>query len=144
MTLCAVLLGSVASASASDSSIRNLIKAYNPKILVAEGHVVSAIGEYKKTRNPAPVVKALDNSISVFRSLKSKISQQSAKSSRVQEGKRKLMKGLQSVIGAYEKLKVAFGERAGSPQAAKETAMKAEAAVKRGRKQLSEGIQLLK
>ena len=48
--------------------------------------------------------------------------QQSAVSAKAKKGKAKLIKGLQAVIAAYGKLKVAFGEKAGSPQAAKENA----------------------
>ncbi len=134
----------VAGASASDASIKSLIKSYNSKLLVAEGHLVSAIGEYKTSRNPAPVITDLDHSISVLRSLKTKVSAQTAASTRVKRGKAKLVNGLQAVIVAYGHLKVAIGEKAGSPAAAKENAVKADAAVKRGRKDLDEGLLLLK
>ena len=40
------LAGPVAGASASDASIKSVIKSYDSKILVAEGHVVTALGEY--------------------------------------------------------------------------------------------------
>jgi hypothetical protein len=140
----AILAVPVSGASASDASIKNLIKSYNSKLLVAEGHLISAIGEYKTNRNPAPVVSALDRSISVLRSLKTSIAGQTAASTRVKEGKAKLVKGLQSVIVAYGKLKIAIGEKAGSPTAAVENAKKADAAVKAGRKQLDEGLILLK
>jgi hypothetical protein len=142
--LCGVLLIPVTGASASDASIKSLIKAYNPKLLVAEGHVVSAIGKYKENRNPAPVVNALDQSITVLRSLKTKIAAQAASSTAVKEGKAELVKGLQAVIDAYGKLKIAIGEKAGSPSAALENAKKADAAVKAGRLDLAEGLKLLK
>jgi hypothetical protein len=143
-TMCVALVIPVAGASASDASIKGLIKSYNSKLLVAEGHLVSAIGEYKVSRNPAPVVSDLDRSITILRSLKTSISGQTAVSTRVKEGKTKLVKGLQAVIVAYGHLKVAIGEKAGSPAAAKENAEKADAAVKRGRKDLDEGLLLLK
>jgi hypothetical protein len=141
----AVLIGSIAgSASASDKSIKAVIRSYDSKILVAEGHVVSAIGEYRTTRNPAPVQAALDASISVLRSLKLKIAHQSAVAPKVKRGKAKLVKGLQSVIAAYEKLKAAFALQAASPKAAEEQAAKADEAVKKGRSELREGIKLLR
>jgi hypothetical protein len=68
------------------------------------------------------VVSALDRSITVLRSLKTSIAREAAVSTRVKEGKAKLVKGLQSVIVAYGKLKVAIGEKAGSPAAAAENA----------------------
>ncbi len=48
------------------------------------------------------------------------------------------------MIVAYGHLKVAFGEKAGSPSAAVENAEKADLAVKRGRLELAEGLKLLK
>jgi hypothetical protein len=62
----------------------------------------------------------------------------------VKEGKAKLVKGLQAVIYAYGKLKIAIGEKAGSPAAALANAKKAEAAVKAGGLDLAEGLKLLK
>jgi hypothetical protein len=142
--VCGMLIVSVAGASASDASIKRAIKTYNPKILVAEGHLVTAIGEYKTSGNPAPVITDLDASIRVLHSLKTTIAAQAAVSNRVKEGKSKLLKGLHAVILAYDQLKVAFGEKAGSPTAAKENAAKAELAVKKGRKDLAEAVLLLK
>jgi hypothetical protein len=142
--LAAVLIGPVAGASASDSSIKALIKGYDAKIITSEGHLLTAIGEYKTSRNPEHVVNALDNAIGVLRSLKTKIASQSAASAPVKQGKADLVKGLQAVIVAYGHLKVAFGEKAGSPTAAKENAEKAILAVKRGRVELAEGFKLLK
>lgn len=133
----------VSGASASDASIKSLIKSYNAKLLVAEGRLVTAIGEYKTSRNPAPVVSALDHSIRVVRSLRTRIADQTARSTRVKSGKAKLVKGLRAVIVAYGKLKIAFGEKAGSPAAAVENAKKADAAVKRGRAELAEGLKLI-
>jgi hypothetical protein len=142
--LAAVMLVPVAGASASNASIKSLIKSYNAKIVTSEGKLLTAIGEYKSDQSPAPVVTALDNAIGVLRSLKSKIATQSAASSRVKKGKADLVKGLQAVIVAYGHLKVAFGEKAGSPSAAKENAEKADLAVKKGRVDLAEGLKLLK
>jgi hypothetical protein len=139
-----VLIGPVTSASASDASIKALIKSYDAKIITSEGHLLTAIGEYKTSRNPEGVVNALDKAVGVLRSLKTKIASQSAASTRVKQGKADLVKGLQAVIVAYGHLKVAFGEKAGSPSAAKENAERAILAVKKGRVELVEGLKLLK
>jgi hypothetical protein len=144
VTLCCAMFGFVAGASASDGSIRSLIKSYGPKIVVSEGHLLTAIGEYKTSHNPEGVVNALDKATGVLRSLKTKIEAQSAASTRVKQGKADLVKGLRAVIIAYGHLKVAFGEKAGSPSAAEENAKKAILAVKKGRVDLVEGLKLLK
>lgn len=141
---CGMLIVPVTGASASDASIKHVIKTFTPQILVAEGHLVTAIGEYKTSGNPAPVITDLDSSIGVLHSLKTRIAAQVAVSKRVKEGKAKLLKGLHAVIIAYDQLKVAFGEKAGSPTAAKENAEKADEAVKVGRKDLAEAVLLLK
>lgn len=141
--LCGALAGSVAGASASDASIKSVIKSFNSKILVAEGHVVSAIGEYKKSGDPTGVKSAIDKSIAVLNSLKAKVAVQSAPSGRVKKGKTKLVKGLAAVVNAYKKLSIAFGEKKVSPAAAKAEAVKAVSAVKKGRIELREAVKLL-
>jgi hypothetical protein len=149
VAVCAVLFSSAltagfaASASASDASIKAVLKSFNSKILVAEGHVVSAIGGYKKTGNPTAVRGAIGKSIVVLDSLKAKVSAQSAAGGRVKAGKAKLVKGLTSVVSAYKKLSIAFGEKKVSPTAAKAEAVKAVDAVKKGRAELREAVKLL-
>jgi hypothetical protein len=137
------LLGSIAGASASDASIKAVIKRYEPKILLAEGHVLTALGHYKKNGDPSTVKAAITSSVGVLGSLKSAIRAQSASSSKVKAGKAKFENGLQTVIRAYDKLKRAFGEKKASPQAAKTEAKKALEAVKQGSKELREGAKLL-
>jgi hypothetical protein len=135
--------GPISGASASDASIKSVIKSYDSKILVAEGHVVTAIGQYKKNGNPSGVTVALGKSIVVLRSLKSAIGAQSVSSAKVKEGKIKFEKGLKGVIVAYQHLKTAFGEKSASPQAAKVQASKALKSIKAARGELQEGAKLL-
>jgi hypothetical protein len=139
-----VLVGPVGGASASDVSIKSVIKSYEPKILVSEGQVVTAIGEFKTSGNPSGVKAALTKAIVVLRSLKSAIATQSASAPKVKAGKAKLEKGLRSVILAYQHLKKAFGEKQASPQSAKAEAKKGLSAVRKGRKELREGAKLLR
>jgi hypothetical protein len=138
-----MLAGPITVASASGASIRAAIQSYNSKVLVAEGHLLSAIGKYKKHGDPVPVRVALDRSIAVLSSLKAKIASQSASSPRVKKGKAKFEQGLRSVIVAYRHLKRAFGEKQSSPQTAKAQAAKALRAVKKGQAQIKEGARLL-
>ena len=142
-TLCAVMMGPATGASASSAGIKAAIKSYNSKILVAEGHVVTALGEYKTSKDPAGVQTALTESISVIHSLKDKIALQSAGRPRVKRAKAKIEKGLQAVILSYQRLDTAFGEKGVNPEEAKAEATKALAAVKKGRKELLEGAKLL-
>jgi hypothetical protein len=139
-----VLAGPVAGASASDASIKSVIKSYSSKILVAEGHVVTALGEYKQSGDPTKVDAAIAKSVAVLRSLKSAIGTQSASSTKVKEGKIKVEKGLKGLIVAYEHLKIAFGEKSASPTAAKEQASKALKSLKEASGELKEGSKLLR
>ncbi len=144
LAVAGTLVGPVAGAAASKASIRAAVKSYDAKILVAEGHVVTAIGEYKTSKNPAAVETALSSSIAVFDSLRTKISRQSAAKPAVKAGKRKLMKGLETVAVAYERLKTAFADQQTSPAAAQAAVQSSLAAVKAGRKELAEGVKLLR
>jgi hypothetical protein len=141
--LAVAVLVPIASAPASAGSIKSLVTSYNGKITTSEDKLLTAIGDYKSTQNPAPVVTALDSAIGVLRSLKSKIAKQSATAARVKKGKTDLERGLQAVIVAYEHLKSAFSEKAASPSGAQEDAEKADTAVKKGRTDLTEGLKLL-
>jgi hypothetical protein len=131
-------------ASANDASIKAVIKSYGPKILVAEGHVVSAIGEYKKTGNPAPVQTALSESTAVFSAMKSQIAAQSASSPKVKAGKRKVESGLSAAIVGYQRLGTAVGEKKVEPKEAKAEARKAARALVKATKELVEGLKLLR
>ena len=141
--LCGVLTLPVTGASANDASIKTVLRTYLPKILESEGKVVTTLGEYKQSGNPSGFQAAMTNAISVLQALKSKIAAQSATSRRVQRAKSKLEKGLQAVITAYGALKTAVGEKKASPEAAKAEAKKALISVKKGQKQLRQGVSLL-
>jgi hypothetical protein len=140
----AVLVGPATGASASDASIKQAIKTAEPGIIVAEGEVVSGLGQFKKTGNPAAIQQALTNSIGALSSLKSNIAAQTAQSPKVKKAKAKLEKGLSEVVLAYKRLKTAIGEHATSKKAAKAEAKKALKALKKASTELIEGFKLLK
>jgi hypothetical protein len=137
------LAGPVAGASASRASIRALIEGWTPKILVSEGHVVSAVGEYKTARDPAPVEAAIGEAIGTLRTLRTGILRQPAVRPRVKKAKNDLVDGLREVIIAYERLESAFREKGLSPVAADRNAGRASVLVKRGQRDLREGARLL-
>lgn len=143
IVLAGALAGPVAGASATKGSIRAALKSYSGKLAVAEGHTLTAAGEFKTTKNATPVTEAITESISVLSALRTKIAGQSAVAPKVKMAKSKLLKGLAAVIGAYEKLKSAYSLKSSSPEAAQTEAEKALVAVKSGRKQLNEASRLL-
>jgi hypothetical protein len=143
VTLCCVLMGPVSAATASKASIKHAIESYGSKVDVAEGHVLTAVGEYKETKDPAGVEAAIGKSVAVIGAMKAKVAKQSASAPRVKKAKRKIVSGLQAVIVGYDELSSAYAEVATAPEAATGEIAKAEASVKKGRKQLSEGVKLL-
>jgi hypothetical protein len=138
-----VLAGPVSGASASDASIKAVIKSYNSKLLIADGHLTTALGEYKETGNPSGVQTAFKKSIGVLAALEGKIASQKASSPRVKLGQSKFDKGLQAIIVAYRRLSKAIGEKKVSPTAAKAEAKKAVSAIERARVLFKEGAKLL-
>jgi hypothetical protein len=144
VVLCSGLAIPVTAASASDASIKAAVRSYSPKLLVDEGRLVTAVGEYKTSHNPGGVQAALGVSISTIHSLRSKIVAQPASRHSVRAGKAKLEVGLQGIIGAYERLSKAFGEHNVSPEAAKTEVAAAGIAVDKARTELAEGMKLLR
>jgi hypothetical protein len=141
--LAAALAGPVSGATASDASIKAAIKSYNSKLLIADGHLETALGEYKKSGNPSDVQAAFTKSIAVLSALESKIASQKASSPRVKLGQTKFDKGLQSIIAAYRRLSKAIGEKRVSPAAAKAEAKKAAVEIDKAGVLLKEGTKLL-
>lgn len=151
-TLCAVavlvcaaatLVGPVAGASASKASIKQALKSFSGRIDVAEGEVVTAIGHYKTTKEPAPLEAAIGKSISVLKALKAKIAAQSAGSTKVKTAKTKLLKGIGAAIVAYEHLSTAYGEHGTNKAAAEAEAQAGLAKLKSAQRQLKEASKLL-
>jgi hypothetical protein len=141
---CGVLALTVAGAAASEASIKAAIVSFSPRIQVAEGHLLSAIGEYNTSKDPAGVESALGTSIGVFSALKAKLAIQAAIAPHVKQAKSKVQGGLQEIISGYSRLKVAYGERAVEPQAAEAEAVAAVRTTDAGRAKLTAGLSLLR
>jgi hypothetical protein len=135
--------GPVAGASASKRSIKLAVKSYSARILTSEGHVVSALGEYKTSKNPAAAEAALGEAVSVLKELRAKVAAQGAPSPRVKEAKVKIEQGLHAVIVAYTSLSTALAEKASDPSGAMAEVEKFVAAAKKGSKELHQGALLL-
>ena len=133
----------VSGASASKASIKTVLKSFSGKVDVAEGHVLTALGTYKSTHDPAPVDAAIGSSVKVLKELRSKIAAQSASKPPVKAAKTKLLKGIAAVIVAYEHLGTAYQEHGSSPPTAEAEAKLALSELKTGLKQLKEAAKLL-
>jgi len=144
LTMLTCALVAPAGALASKASIRRVIVQASPKIDVVEGHVLTVEGEYTNTKDPAPVEAAIDESVAVLGALKHKVEAQSAAKPKIKSAKSKIVKGLESIIVGYGDLKRAFADKAADPTTADTEATSALSAVKIGKKELNQGIALLK
>src|SRR5581483_1358083 len=130
------LAGPVAGAQASAKGIKQALRAYDGKVLTAEGKVLSAEGTYKTTKEPAPVIAAIEESVKVLSELRAAVVHQSATKPKIKEAKHLVIAGVSGVIGAYTRLKTAFAEKGTDEATAKAEAVKAVAAAKAARKDL--------
>lgn len=143
LVLACCLAGPVSGASASAGSIKQALKSYNSRVLVSEGHVVSALGTFEENHVAAPVVAAINESVVVLKSLRAKIERQSAAATRVKEAKTLIIKGIGSVIAAYTRLDSAFSETTVNPEAAKVEVEKSDTDIRRAHAELKKGSKLL-
>jgi hypothetical protein len=144
LTLLALgLLALPAAALASEASIKHVIEVASPKIDVAEGHVLTAEGEYETTHEAAAVQTAISESVAVLGSLRRKVAAQSAGRPRVRRARGKIVAGLAGVIASYGHVSTAFGEKASDPAAASSEGKLALALAVKGKAELDAGINLL-
>jgi len=146
VALCCMTMGPVAVSLASSRSIKLVIRSYNGKVEVAEGHVETTAGAYEQSsdpKDPAPVEAAINESVAVLSSLKAKVALQSAHAPRVKKAKARIEKGIGEVIVGYGYLTTAFAEKATDPEAATAEAKKSVALAEEGRSNLLAGVKLL-
>jgi hypothetical protein len=144
LVLFACALVAPTGASASRASIRATLKKDLPTILKVEGHVLSAEGEYASSHNPAGVEAAIEKSVAALGALRHRVAAQSASKPKVRTARAKIVKGLAGIILGYGHLKTAFADKVSDPATAKSEAASALAAVKTGKRELSEGVKLLR
>jgi hypothetical protein len=140
---CSFCIGSASAAWGSESSIKAVILSYAGKIDIVEGRVVTAVGEFRETKNVAPLETAISGSVSVLRTLQAKLSRQGAHSTRVKKAKAKIVGGLRDLVVAYEELAAVYNEYLTNPTSARSTALSAQGLVVEGRNEVIQGIKLL-
>jgi hypothetical protein len=142
LALCAVLVGPVAVAQASDNTLRATLNAYAPKIVSDENAVRNGLIGYPQGKIK-PLVRALNHEVADLRALKSKLAKESASSSRGAKGKADIVKGLSLIASAYGALRSDVQAAHGGPV----PKSKVNAAIrtdKKGRAKLLAGLNLLK
>lgn len=142
VALCAVLVGGVGVAQASDNTIRATLNSYGTKISNDETAVKNGLvvqyphGHWKR------LTRALKHEVGDLRSLKHKLVHARASTARGSKGKKEVVKGLGLIANAYAALRNdVLAVHGGAVPASKVNA--AIATDKKGRKKLTAGLHLL-
>jgi hypothetical protein len=141
VALCAVLLGPVAVAQASDNTLRSTLNRYAPKIQKDENAVKNGLIGYPQGR-VRPLVRALNHEVGDLHALRNKLSHESASSAKGRKAKTDIVKGLTLIANAYGALRKAVQAAHGGP-VPKAKVNAAVATDKKGRKKLLAGLHLL-
>jgi hypothetical protein len=137
----AALLVPAGTSQATDQTLRDTIKTYDPTIATDEGNLLSAEGKFAKDHDPAALHAAIQQEITDLGALRLKLGADTASTKKGREGRVLVMRGLNSIITAYRRLDRAVGDT--NKAKAKQDALKAQSAAKKGRAQLAKGAKLL-
>ena len=141
VALCAVLVGPIAVAQASDNTLRATLNAFGPKVVKDENAVRNGLIGYSKGK-VRPLVRALNHEVADLHSLSNKLKHESASSARGRKGKADIVKGLSLIASAYGALSRDVQAAHGGP-VPKSKVNAAIATDKKGRKKLLAGLHLL-
>jgi hypothetical protein len=141
VALCAVFVGGVGVAQASDSTLKATLNAYSHKITADENAVKNGLIGYPKGK-VRPLVRALNHEVGDLHTLRSKLTHEKASSARGRKAKADIVKGLGLIANAYTALRKAVQAAHGGP-VSKSKVNAAIATDKKGRKKLIAGLHLL-
>jgi hypothetical protein len=141
VALCAVLVGPVAVAQASDNTLRATLNTYAPKISRDENAVRNGLIGYPQGK-VRPLIRALNHEVGDLHALRNKLAHESGSSAKGKKAKTDIVKGLSLIASAYGALRNAVQAAHGGP-VAKAKVNAAVATDKKGRKKLLAGLHLL-
>jgi hypothetical protein len=141
---CAAVAGPVAAASASDATLRSVIKTAVPKIEKSQAKLINGLAAYQTTHNPTALIKAIKGQNTTLKALESKLSGQSASSSNGTKGKADIVTGLRLVIGSNTTLAKELQQSANHAPVSKAKLKAATTADEKGNRDLNAGTKLLK
>ncbi|MBV9605879.1 MAG: hypothetical protein JO027_12250 [Solirubrobacterales bacterium] len=142
LALCAVLVGGVGVAQASDNTLRLTLNSYSTKIVKDENAVSNGLLVQYPKGHWKVLTRALKHEVGDLQALTGKLKHQSASSSRGRKAKADIVKGLSLIAEAYGALrKDVLAVHGGAVPAS--TVNAAIATDKKGRKKLKTGLKLL-
>jgi hypothetical protein len=140
---CGAIIGPVATAQASDATIRATLKSAHPTMQKDQVKVQDGIAIYEKRHSSTALIKALNRQATDLHALQGKLSGQSASSTKGAKGKADIVKGLglvaKSDTGLAKALRAAHGKPV--PRSQLTTAV---ATAKKGNRDLAAGMKLLR
>jgi hypothetical protein len=141
LALCAVLVGPIAVAQASDNTLRSTINSFAQKIVKDENAVKKGLAGYPHGK-VKPLVHALNHEVGDLHALKRKLSHESGSSANGRKAKADIVKGLGLIATAYGALRKDVQAANGGPVPAAQVnaAVKTD---KKGRKKYLAGLKLL-
>lgn len=107
VALCAVFIGGVGVAQASDNTLRATLNVYGPKIKQDEAAIKAGVKLYEQGKTK-PVIKAITHEINDLHALNGKLRHESASTSRDKKAKAELVTGFGLVAAAYTELRSAI------------------------------------
>ena len=141
VALCAGLGGAIAVAQASDNTLKQTLNSFAPKIVKDESAVTNGLEGYPKGK-VMPLTRALQHEVGDLRTLKSRVSHESASTASGATAKKEIIQGLGLIASAYGTLRDDVLAASGGPVPAAQVT----AAVntdRKGRKKLLAGLNLL-
>ena len=141
VALCAVFVGGVGVAQASDNTLRTTLNTYAPKIAKDENAVKNGLLGYPQGK-VKPLVRALNHEVSDLHALQKKLTRESASSLRGKKAKTDIVKGLSLIASAYGALRTDIQDAHGGP-VPKSEVNAAVSTDKKGRTKLLAGLHLL-
>ncbi len=141
VALCAGLGGAIAVAQASDNTLKQTLNSFAPKIVKDESAVTNGLEGYPKGK-VMPLTRALQHEVGDLRTLKSRVSHESASTASGATAKKEIIQGLGLIASAYGTLRDDVLAASGGPVPAAQVT----AAVntdEKGRKKFLAGLNLL-
>jgi len=141
VALCALLIGGVGIAQASDNTLRTTLNNYAPKIVKDENAVKNGLLGYPKGK-VRPLVRALTHEVTDLHALRKTLNHEAASSAQGKKAKADIVAGLSLIAAAYSSLRRDVQVAPGGPV----PVSKVNSAVKtdqKGRGKLLAGLHLL-
>ena len=141
VALCALLIGGVGIAQASDNTLRTTLNNYAPKIVKDENAVKNGLLGYPKGK-VRPLVRALTHEVTDLHALRKTLNHEAASSAQGKKAKADIVAGLSLIAAAYSSLRRDVQVAHGGPV----PVSKVNSAVKtdqKGRGKLLAGLHLL-